>query len=151
MTDMCQWARDKLGYDGCGSHNPLSESPAGDIGLSAEELEAQALEWSRLRLDYIKEWKRKVAGPNGSEYKAQVNEARRAYLKRKPEVGKRATKRLVEKNRLLKRHYCAVCDKAFGRKYKLTNTSPLLSMQQRRWRAPLGAPNRYKTAFWSYY
>lgn len=89
MTDICQWAWDKLGYDGCGSHNPLSESPAGDIGLSAEELEAQALEWSRLRLDYIKEWKRKkVAGPNGSEYKAQVNEARRAYLKRKPEVAK---------------------------------------------------------------
>lgn len=47
MTDMCQWGRDKLEYDGCCGHNALSESPHGDIGLSAEELEAKALEWTR--------------------------------------------------------------------------------------------------------
>lgn len=40
MVHICQWARDTLEYDGLCSHNPLSELPAGDHSLSAEELEA---------------------------------------------------------------------------------------------------------------
>lgn len=121
MTDMCPWPRDKLEYDGCGSHHPLSESPAGDTGLSAEELEAQALEWTRIRLDYIKKWKQdRAAGPNGAEYKTQVNAAKRAYNKRKPEGSKNATKRSREKSLLLKQYYCTICDKAFEHKTKLT-------------------------------
>ena len=42
MTQPCPWDRDTLEYTGLCSHNPFMELPAGDHGLSSEELESQA-------------------------------------------------------------------------------------------------------------
>jgi len=71
MTGMFAWARDSLEYDGCCSHNSLSETFAGDLGMSAEDLEAKMLEQTRKKLAYIKQWRQnKTNGPNGAAYKA---------------------------------------------------------------------------------
>jgi hypothetical protein len=120
MADMCAWARDNLEYDGCCSHNHLSESPIGDLGLSPEQLEAQALELSENRLAYIKEWwQNKTNGPDGAAYKAQVNKARRVYTKKVPKQIRAIEKRHKAKNIKLQKFHCITCDKSFPDKTKL--------------------------------
>lgn len=46
-----------LEHDGLCSHSPLSELPAGQRSLSAEELEAKAAELIQRRKEYMREWR----------------------------------------------------------------------------------------------
>jgi hypothetical protein len=80
------WGRDNLEYDGLCSHSPLIERPRGDHNLSAEELESQATEWARRKMEKNSKWNK--------EHRDECNAS-----------GKRH--RL--KNKAAKRFHCEIC------------------------------------------
>jgi hypothetical protein len=96
MLDICQWEIEALDYDGLCSHNPLSEAPAGDHNLSAEELEAQAAERVRRLNEKSKRWAD-------------------AHPKERAETYKRSKTKARDKQR----HHCAICDMDFVDSSKL--------------------------------
>jgi ribosomal protein L37E len=110
---------DKLPYDGLNTHTPLEEGPAGDHGLTAEELDAQAEEFKRRRAEYIKEYRAKIIAKSPEAWLAEKREERRHYVQRNPEGAKRAEKKYAQKSVENKRHYCAICDHAFTKPAKL--------------------------------
>ena len=102
MLDFCRWDRQTLSYDGLCTNNPLMENPAGDVSLSAEELEANALEWverrSELSRKCARDWRVKNPG-------------------RQKEGDKRRRAKILKE----RKYSCDVCDMAFPDKTKLAN------------------------------
>ncbi|KAI9878454.1 MAG: Aconitate hydratase mitochondrial [Pleopsidium flavum] len=97
MADICPWARDTLEYDGLCSHSALTELPAGDHSLSAEELEAQALEIAQRRNENVHRCREKAKSDNPAEYRAKFNKNRRTYLDKHSGAQKEADKRSISK------------------------------------------------------
>ena len=120
LAHICKWPRDELEYDGLCSHNPLVEIPAGDHSLSAEELEAQAVEALERRADSVRRCREKARLERPEKYKAKAIENRRKHLDKNPDAQKVADKRVIEKNLKERKRYCAVCDHVFTKKAKLT-------------------------------
>jgi hypothetical protein len=118
MVHICQWARNTLEYDGLCSHNPLNETPSGDHGITAEELEAQAAESLQKRTDYFRDWREKTKNANPAEYYAKANQ-QESICREKPwrseESDKRSKAKVVEKKK-----YCATFEHTFSAKNKLT-------------------------------
>jgi hypothetical protein len=113
LAHVCQWDRDSLEYDGLCSHNPLTESPAGDYALSAEQLEAHAAEVKQRRLEINKEWRENTKAANPETYNSRISKNSQAYRDRHPGISTAAGKRCKNKAVTEKRHYCAICDHAF--------------------------------------
>ena len=121
MGSICRWARDSLPFDGLCSHSPLIEFPAGsDTFLTAEELEAKALDYVRRHKERGKEnreWKLRH-DPEG--LRAHEIEKRRKYVDSHPGAADEAEKRCNSKAVKEKRHTCDVCQHSFTKKNILT-------------------------------
>ena len=119
MTQLCPWARDSLEYDGLCTHSPLTDPPAGDHSLSAEQLEAQAAEMMQRRTDYMREWRERTKREDPEKYRLRANDNAARWRKNNPGSFKATNQRSIAKAVNEKKHYCAICDHAFTKKAKL--------------------------------
>jgi hypothetical protein len=118
MGHICPWDRDTLEYDGLCSHCSLYEGPSGDFELSAEELEALAVQ----RKEILAEKKgvrnsnhhHKQMETNYHEYRDKKN-AVNATLKAKDggEKHRQNYRDNAAKNHAKKTHYCELCKRSF--------------------------------------
>lgn len=120
MTDICPWARRTLPYDGLCTHNPLTELPASDHDLSAEEFEAPALEMVQQQCELKRKSYERTKRDNPAEFKARQIKHRRTYLDKHPDAQMKADKPSISKAVKEQRHYRVVCKHAFTKKEKLT-------------------------------
>ena len=112
FADMCPWDRDTLEHDGLGSHNPLSEAPAGDLALSAEQLETMAAEYAEKRAKDKRKRRAKQKIEDLDSFNAKNNKYHMDSYYRNPEASREAERRLATKNVELKKYYCEICDHA---------------------------------------
>jgi hypothetical protein len=115
MDKFCLWPLDTLEYDGLCSHDPLHESVAGNFSLSAEELEAQAAEFSRRRAEKEREREANRKAKDPIQYAAQRLQYSATYREKNPDKVKTSSKNSREKIKKQKTHYCAVCRISFDK------------------------------------
>lgn len=135
LSHMCPWVGQSLEWDGLCSHNSLSELPASDHDLTAEELAAAAslkhekiLQWAREAAErryaenpnWHNEWRAQKKAENPEEYRLKANSNRQNFVNNNPEAVKKIERRCVEKAVATKRHHCHICTHSFTKKAKLT-------------------------------
>jgi rubrerythrin len=125
MGHICPWDRNTLEYDGLCSHPCLNEGIRGDFDMTAEQLEAQAIEREQKRLALKKEnatnHHYRQMETNYDEYIGEAGE--RVAKSRANNPGRdakhqadRITKALDEKT-----FHCRRCDLSFGTKQRLSD------------------------------
>ena len=117
MGSICRWARRSLPYGGLCSHNPLIELPAGsDTLMTAEELEAKALDYVRRHRERDKKNRELKLRQDREGHRAHETKKRKKYLDRHPGAADEAQKRSITKAVKEKRHTCDVCQHSFTKK-----------------------------------
>lgn len=114
LSHICPWDRSLLEYDGTCSHNPMSELPASDCDLTAEELDAIEKERAEKQVEYMREWHKAQKEKDPEAYRLKSNAAARAFTAKNPLSRKMAQERTRAKSVAEKRHYCTVCDFPFN-------------------------------------
>ena len=114
MSHVCLWDRSTLEWDGLCSHCSLNEGVCGDFDLSAEELEAQAVDKEEKRLamkaDNSTNYHYKQMAENYDEYVGRLEARRVNNQGRVTKLQALNTKKAVA----TKKFYCKLCDKAVG-------------------------------------
>jgi hypothetical protein len=123
MAHICLWDRSTFEYEGLCSHCSLNEGIAGDFCLSAEDLEAQAVEKKAARTlyqaEYGSNWHFKQMETNHKEYLAGARERGTKARAKSPE---RVNKRNRDWHATAleeERYYGETCKIAFCTKHKL--------------------------------
>jgi hypothetical protein len=91
-----EWVRDDVEYGPLCSHSPLNERPVGDLGLSAEQLEAN----DAVRKDSL------TARKRDEKRNWIANNQVKAY-----DIERKSINQTIE----AKKHYCPPCDISFGK------------------------------------
>ena len=121
MGGVCRWARGSLPYDGLCSHSSLIELPGGSENLlTAEELEAKALEYVRRHRECIKRNREQKLLDNPDAQRAHEIKKRRIYLDNHPGAADQADKRSIAKAVREKKHTCDICQHSSIEKNILT-------------------------------
>lgn len=125
MGHICLWDRHTLEYDGLCSHPSLNEGIHGDFDLSAEQLEAQAIEREQKRLALKAEnatnHHYKQMETNYDEYIGQsVLRVAKSRANNPGRDRKRQADR-VKKASTNKSYHCKLCNITFGTKQRLQN------------------------------
>ncbi|KAK4935417.1 carbamoyl-phosphate synthase (glutamine-hydrolyzing) cpa2 [Elasticomyces elasticus] len=119
------WDREAMEYDGLCSHCCLNEGIRGDFDLTAEQLEAQAIEKEKKRLELKKEnatnHHYKQMAENYDEYITQANERVQKSRANNPEKHKETQNLRAQKAIENNTHHCDLCNLSFTTKLSLKN------------------------------
>ncbi|KAK5126385.1 hypothetical protein LTR85_010621 [Meristemomyces frigidus] len=120
MKHMCPWEITARDYDGLCSHSALMEAVAGDHGLTAEELEARALELKEIAREYHQVYYRTTKDADPDAFNAKLRAFNKDARKNNPEpiraVKRRDDTKRAAKNLATKKYFCIPCDHNFSRK-----------------------------------
>jgi len=120
MGHICLWNRHTLEYDGLCSHPSLNEGISGDFDLSAEQIEAQAIEKEQKRLAMKAEnatnHHYKQMEENYDEYIGQAGLRVAKSRAKNPGRDRKHQADRVEKALTNKSYRCELCDISFGTK-----------------------------------
>ena len=129
MAHICPWpvhnidALDSFEYDGCCSHCCLNEGIVGDFGLSAEDLEAQAIQKKEIRA--VKQAVRnanyhyKQMATNRDEYLDEMELRKRNHRAQNIEKHRERERNHNAKHKANKTYYCELCKVACHKKSDL--------------------------------
>lgn len=130
MTHLCPWDINTLEYDGMCSHNPLMESPLGDLDdnpmkLTEEQLEERAIAYDRRFKDQHNRnnsnWHYKKMETDYDAYIGAAGERVARSRANNPSGDAKHQARRIDEAIMNKTFYCARCDIPFGTKQRLSN------------------------------
>ena len=114
---ICRRAPESLPFDGLCSHSPLVELPVGgESTLTAEELEAKALDYVRRHRERDERNRERKLRENPEGQRAHEIKKRKIYVDSHPGAADQAEKRNTAKAVKEKKHTCDVCQHSFTKK-----------------------------------
>jgi hypothetical protein len=123
MAHICLWDREVLDYDGLCSHCCLYEGIRGDFELSAEQLEASAIQKKETRATkqavYNADYHHKQMETNHDEYLEEMAERVRNHRAQDREKFREQERANNARNKAIKKYFCKLCKVACHKKSDL--------------------------------